>query len=172
MTEAIAQIVIIRGSPGAGKSQAAKMLTSFFPDGAKIEVDLLRKMVISVDWKNQQEHITLLQIAARLAHDFISQGFKPVIVVDTFSGDKVNGFLDFLRRLDRSLTVKIVGLHLSDEVLRKRLERRPSDEFRDFGISQKLNADTIKLKHDSESQIDTSDLSPQQVAERIYRCLT
>jgi RNase adaptor protein for sRNA GlmZ degradation len=166
-----ADVVIIRGAPGAGKSQAAKALTSFFPRGAKVEVDILRKMVISVDWKNQQEHISLLQVAARLTHEFINLGFKPVIVVDTFSGDKVNRFVDTLRQLNGSLAIKIFGLYASDNVLRTRLEARPLDEFKDFGISKKLNEDVLKIEHLEEYQIDTTELSPAQTAEQVHQRL-
>jgi hypothetical protein len=137
----------------------------------KVEVDILRKMVISVDWKNQQEHINLLQVAARLTHDFTNLGFGPVLVVDTFSGDKVNRFIDTLQHLDGSLAIRIVGLYVSDEVLRARLELRPLDEFKDFGICEKLNEDVLTIKHHREYQIDTSELSPRQTAEEIYRRL-
>jgi chloramphenicol 3-O-phosphotransferase len=171
MTPGNADVVMIRGAPGAGKSQAAKALTSFFPRGVKVEVDILRKMVISVDWKNQQEHINLLRVAARVTHDFVSLGFRPVIVVDTFSGDKFRRFIDTLRQLDGSLTIKLVGLYVSDEVLRARLEARPVDEFKDFSICKKLNEDILKMSHHSEFQIDTTELSPRQTAEEVYKRL-
>ena len=171
MTPVSADVVIIRGAPGAGKSQAAKALTPLFPHGAKVEVDILRKMVISVDWKNQQEHINLLQVAARLTHDFINLGFRPVIVVDTFSGEKFIRFIDTLRQMDGSLAIKIFGLYASDEVLRTRLEARPSDEFKNFCICKKLNEDVLKIKHPGEFQIDTCGLSPRQTAEEIYKRL-
>lgn len=169
MTQVNADVVIIRGAPGAGKSQAAKSLTSFFPRGVKVEVDILRKMVISVDWKNQQEHINLLQVAARLTHDFIDLGFSPIIVVDTFSGDKFDRFIDTLRQMDGSLEIKMFGLYVSDEVLRTRLEARSLDEFKDFVICKKLNEDVLKIKHPSEYQIDTTGRSPMQTAEEVYK---
>ena len=75
-------IIILRGAPGSGKSQTAKSLSKFFPKGAKLEVDVLRQMVISVDWKNQKEHINLLQVSTGLVYDFIWQGFNPVIVTE------------------------------------------------------------------------------------------
>jgi len=137
----------------------------------KVEVDVLRKMVISVDWKNQQEHINLLQVAARLTHQFINIGFSPVIVVDTFSGDKIDRFIDTLRELDASFETKLFGLYVSDEVLRTRLEARSWDEFKDFVISKKLNEDVLKIKHASEFQIDTTGRSPAQTAEVVYRHL-
>lgn len=164
-----AEVIIIRGAPGAGKSQAARSLARFFPAGAKLEVDALRKMVFSVNWTSQEEHKAFLQVAARLVHDYIKMGFRPVIVVDTFSGDKVDGFLDTLRGLAPSLSASIFGLYVSEDVLKRRLETRPAGEFTDFAISRRLNADVLKLKHVTERQIDTSVLSPEQTAGIIHK---
>jgi len=162
-------IIILKGAPASGKSQAAKSLTRFFPEGVKIEVDNLRQMVISVNWKNQAEHINLLQVAARLAYDFRKSNFKPVIVVDTFSGDKIKNFMAILKELDDSFRIQIFSLYASENVLQKRLEARPVGEFKDFGISKKLNEDILKYKVEAEHQIDTSFLLPTQAAEMIYR---
>jgi hypothetical protein len=164
-----ADIVILRGAPASGKSQTAKSLTRFFPKGVKIEVDILRQMVISVNWTNQKEHISLLRMSARLAHDFLKAHFKPVIVVDTFSGDKIQDFLAILDQLDNSLSIRIFGLYVAEDVLKQRLELRSKGDFKDFGISKKLNRDVLKFKHKTERQIATTRLSPTQTAEIIYR---
>ena len=164
-------IILIRGAPGAGKSQAAKALESFFPGGVKIEVDSLRKFVVSVDWKNQKEHKNMLRISARLACEFHTLGFAPVMIVDTFSGDKVNGFLEALRQMGGDLSVRVFTLHVSENVLKDRLEKRSGEEFKDFTISKKLNADVLKTGPDGESRIDTSLLTPQQTAERMFSLL-
>ena len=165
-------IIIIRGAPGSGKSQTAKNLSQLFPKGVKLEVDILRQMVISVDWKNQQEHINLLHVSTGLVHDFLKLGFSPVIVVDTFSGDKIIKYLESLYQLDKSLSVKIFGLYVSDEELRRRLDLRSDPEFRDFDICKRLNDDLLKIKYQSEHQIDTTELLPKQTAEIIYRELS
>ena len=164
-----ADIVILKGAPASGKSQTAKSLTRFFPKGVKIEVDILRQMVISVDWKNQAEHINLLQVAAGLAYDFHQLNFKPVVMVDTFSGDKIIKFLSTLKQLDTSLRIRTFSLYASDDVLKKRLDGRPAGEFKDFEISRKLNLDVLKNTVDDEHLIDTSCLLPAQTAELIYR---
>jgi len=108
-------IIIIRGAPGSGKSQTAKSLSQFFPKGVKLEVDILRQMVISVDWKNQEEHINMLQVSTGLVHDFLKLGFNPVIVVDTFSGDKINKYLESLYELDKTLSIKLLGLCVTED---------------------------------------------------------
>ena len=113
-------IIILRGCPGSGKSQTAKSLSNFFPKGVRMEVDNIRQMVISVDWKNQQEHIDMLQASTKLVFEFLQFGFNPVIVVDTFSGDKVNKYLDTLYQLDNNLSIKIFGLFTTADELKRR----------------------------------------------------
>lgn len=161
-------IIIIRGCPASGKSQTAKKLSQSFPKGVRLEVDTLRQMVISVDWTNQQEHINMLQVSTGLVHNFLKLGFSPVIVVDTFSGDKINKYLDTLYQLNNDLSINIFGLFTTDDELRKRLELRKNEEFRDFSICKQLNDDVIKFKYDTEFQIDTTGLSATQTASLIY----
>lgn len=165
-------IIIIRGCPSSGKSQTAKKLSHSFPKGVRLEIDTLRQMVISVDWTNQQEHINMLQVSTGIVHDFIKLGFSPVIVVDTFSGDKINKYLDTLYQLNKDLSIKIFGLFTTDDELKKRLEFRENEEFRDLGICKKLNDDVIKYKYNTEFQIDTTLLSAIQTAEIIRRHIT
>jgi predicted kinase len=161
-------IVIIRGCPASGKSQTAKKLSQSFPKGIRLEVDTLRQMVISVDWTSQQEHNDMLQVSIGLIHDFLKFGFSPVIVVDTFSGDKINKYLDTLYQLKKDLSIKIFGLFTTGDELRKRLELRKNEEFRDFGICKRLNDDVIKFRCNTEFQIDTTGLSATQTAEIIH----
>ena len=161
-------IIIIRGAPGSGKSQTAKSLCQFFPKGVKLEVDILRQMVISVDWKNQEEHINMLQVSTGLVHDFLKLGFNPVIVVDTFSGNKIIKYLDSLYEHDKTLSVKLFGLYVTEHELKRRLDLRSNAEFRDFGICKRLNDELHKIKHPQEYQIDTTGLLPIQTAQIIY----
>ena len=161
-------IIIIRGCPGSGKSETAKCLSQLFPKGVRIEIDTIRNMVISVDWKNQQEHINMLQASTKLVFEFLHLGFSPVIVVDTFSGDKINRYLETLYQHDEELSIKIIGLYTSDEELKRRLNLRTSAEFKDFPICKRLNDDVLKWKPDSEYQVDTTGLLPKQTAEKIY----
>ena len=161
-------IIIIRGAPGSGKSQTAKSLSQFFPKGVRLEVDTIRQMVISVDWKNQQEHIDMLEASAKLVCEFLKFNFRPVIVVDTFSGDKINRYLNTLYQLEEKLSIKIFGLFTTDAELKRRLDARTNAEFKDFPICKRLNDDVLKWKHDNEFQVDTTGLSPIQTAEKIY----
>jgi broad-specificity NMP kinase len=161
-------IIIIRGAPGSGKSQTAKSLSEFFPKGVRLEIDTLRQMVICVDWTNQQEHINVLNASTKLIYEFLQIGFNPIIVVDTFSGDKINRFLEILFNQDEELYIKIFGLFTTDDELKRRLELRTNGEFKNFSICRKLNDDVQKWRHDKEYQINTTGLLPKQTADKIY----
>jgi len=162
-------IIILRGSPGSGKSQTAKSLSKLFPKGVRMEVDTIRQMIISVDWKNQQEHIDMLHASTKLVFEFLQFGFSPIIIVDTFSGDKIKRYLETLYSLDEKLKIKIIGLYTTDEELKNRLDKRTNEEFRDFPICKKLNDDVLKWKQDNELQINTTGLTPTLAAEKVYR---
>ncbi len=166
--EAKTDIIIIRGAPGSGKSQTAKSLARFFPKGVRIEVDTIRQMVVSVDWKNQQEHIDMLQASTKLVFEFLKLGFSPVIIVDTFSGDKINCYLETLYQHEKDVSIKIFGLYTTDEELQRRLNLRTSAEFKDFEICKKLNDDLLKWKPKNEFQINTTGMIATQTAGRVY----
>lgn len=161
-------IIIIRGTPGSGKSETAKSLSKYFPNGVRIEVDTIRNMVISVDWKNQQEHIDMLQASTKLVFEFLHLGFSPVLVIDTFSGDKINRYLDTLYQHNENLSIKIFGLYTTKEELKRRLNLRTSPEFKDFPICKRLNDDVLKWRHENEFQIDTTGLTSSQTAEKLF----
>ena len=167
MNKADIDIIIIRGAPGSGKSQTAKCLAEFFPQGVRMEIDKLRSMVISVDWTNQTEHINILEISTKLVCDFLKIGFKPVIVVDTFSGNKILKYLTDLQELNNKLNIAEFGLYASAKKLIKRINKRKKGEFKDVGICLKLNADVMKIKPETEIQIDTTSRKPQETAQII-----
>ena len=167
MTATKPDVIIIRGAPGSGKSTLAKRLATHFPEGARIEVDSLRGMVISVDWTNQTEHKNILSLATNVVRDFHSRGYRPVIVVDTFSGDKLSKFLADLQQGDNSLDVRSYALVTAPDVLKLRIQKRPDDRFKDIDICQKLNSDVIKHLLPIEYLIDNTDLTPEETASII-----
>lgn len=161
-------IIIIRGAPGSGKTQTAKSLARYFPKGVRLEVDKIRAMVISADWINQDEHINMLKLSSRLGYNFIQSGFSPVIIVDTFSGNKLEKFIRDLHESNSSMAIKVFGLYTNENELKRRIEVRQKGEFNDFKVCKKLNDDVLKIKYSNEYQIDTSESSPAEVARIIY----
>jgi len=164
-------LIIIKGAPGSGKTEVSKSLEKLLPKGVRIEVDTVRNMVSSVDWKNQKEHIKLLEISAKLAAEFLTTDFSPIIVVDTFSGDKVKKFIEDLKLLKSDIKIKIIGLYVDDTTLAKRLQDRPKGLFKNLEISKKINQNTINLKQSDEIQLDTSNSKPDVIALKIYNLL-
>lgn len=172
MTSTCPDVVTIRGAPGTGKTETSKCLAHFFPKGVRLEVDTLRFMVINSDWTNQAEHINILNLSTNLVAGFLDLGFRPVIVVDTFSGDKLTGFLAKLRSLDENMDVHCFAMVVAAEALKARVERRPADHYKDIEVCQKLNSDTVKHLQSFEQLIDNTELTPEQTAEAIYRYIT
>jgi len=164
-------VIIIKGAPGSGKSETAKALSAYFPKGIRMEVDTVRSMVISVDWTNQQEHINMLQIAANMTLDYLNYNYKPVVVIDTFSGDKVKGFAEFLNNAKENISINIFALYTEENELKRRLEIRSDDMFKDFTVSKKLNNDIIKIKYEKEQIIDTTQKTTKETADNIYNIL-
>lgn len=171
MTNQNLDIIIIKGAPASGKSTTAKELAKFFPNGVRMEIDNLRSMVISVNWTDQEEHISILNLSTNLVKDFLSINYKPIIVVDTFSGDKLNSFFDKLKTFNQNWKISIYGLIVTHFELRKRLDNRSEDKFKDFKICRKLNDDTVKFKHKDEMQIDTTGLTAEETSKLIYENL-
>lgn len=164
-------VITLRGAPGTGKTRTAKCLARHYPCGVRMEIDNLRSMVISVEWTNQEEHVNVLSLSVGLVQGFLRLGYRPVIVVDTFSGDKLDRYLADLHRLDESLVVRSFALTTSARELRRRLESRPPHDFKDFDISRRLNSDVIDHLCPAEEMIDTTGLEPEDTARRILQRL-
>ena len=157
-------LILLKGAPGVGKSTTAKLLAQHYPSGVRLEVDTLRQMVISVDWTNQAEHRNLLKLSAQLAAGFLRSGFAPVILVDTFSGDKIDGFIAAFRSECPQSRSLVAVLHASDDVLRGRMLNREAGAFRDVAIAMRINLESVRDARPFEQLLDTSTLSPGDAA--------
>jgi predicted ABC-type ATPase len=160
-------VIVIRGAPGSGKSQTAKCLATRLGKGARVEIDRLRAMVIPIDWTNQSEHINILSLGTGLVAGFLRLGHRPVIVVDTFSGDKLVSFFEELLAQQSGLDIRVFALVTAPQVLRARVESRPADQFKDIGICQKLNSEVAKHSLPGERLIDNTLLTPEETVDVI-----
>jgi broad-specificity NMP kinase len=169
MTATPADLILLKGAPGVGKSTAAKLLAQHYSCGVRLEVDTLRQMVISVDWTNQAEHRGVLTLSAQLAAGFLRTGLTPVILVDTFSGDKIDGFLTEFCSQRPDSRVCVVVLHASEGVLRERLVNRDAGAFRNVDIAARINRESVSDARPFELMLDTSTCTPADVVEAILR---
>ena len=164
-------VIIIKGAPGSGKSETADVLSANFPKGVKIEVDYLRGMVIFIDWEDLDEHIKSLEIAANLTLDFLKFNYKPVIVIDTFSMGKEYIFINTLLDNRDNLNIKIFGLYVNEDELKKRLGERSSEQYRNFILSNEVNKEVINSKDENLIIIDTTDKTAEETSNTILRSL-
>ena len=162
-------VIVIRGAPGSGKSETAKSLAARLGHGSRVEVDTLRAMIVPVNWTDQQEHTAVLSIAVGVVVGFIGLGHRPVIVVDTFSGDKLGRFLGELGAALADTKVRAFSLSPSWPALRARVESRPDGGFKDLHICEKLNSDVPRQLLTGELLIDNSSLTPEGSAEMLLR---
>lgn len=162
-------VIAIRGAPGAGKSEAAKRLAARLGRGARVEVDTLRAMIVPVNWTDQQEHIAVLSLAAGVVAGLLRMGHRPVIVVDTFSGDKLGRFVKDLETTFHGARVRAFSFAPNCLALRARVESRPDGGFKDVRVCEKLNSDVARLLLPGELLIDNSDLTPAESVDVILR---
>jgi broad-specificity NMP kinase len=160
-------IIIVKGAPSTGKSTTAKELAKYFSGGVRMEIDNLRSMVISVEWTNQKEHIEILNVSTQLIKNFYDLNYKPIIVIDTFSGNKIIDYLERLNNIKKDWEISIFGLYVTESEIKKRLDLR-TDKFKDFEISKTINNDTLKFKLENEIQIDTTELTAKETSKLIY----
>ena len=162
-------VIVIRGAPGAGKSEAAKCLAARLGRGARVEVDTLRSMIVPVTWTDQGEHIAVLALAGSVVSGFLRMGHRPVIVVDTFSGDKLGKFLEDLGTANPGATVRSFSLAPNRSALRARVEHRPDGEYKDLRVCEKLNEDVVRRLIPGELLIDNSNMTPEESVDVILR---
>jgi hypothetical protein len=171
VTTTFPDLIVLKGAPGVGKTSAACQLETHLSSGVRIEVDVLRRMVVNVDWGDQSEHRKLLLLSSQVAAGFLRLGFAPVVLVDTFSGDKIDAFLAAFRSEWPQGRVFVAVLHASEDVLRERVLRREEGGFRDLTVSMRLNLKAARDLRSFERLIDTSAHSPTEVAQAILAAM-
>ena len=128
-------------------------------------------MVITPNWKNQSEHINILALSTKVVLEFLTLGFQPILVVDTFSGDKLLNYLNALYQVDPKLNIKIISLLVDASEMTIRVQKRESWEFKDLNICLRLNEDVRRLKLEKEFQVNTTGRQAQETAEIIFKYL-
>jgi predicted kinase len=165
-------VIVIRGAPGSGKSEAAKRLAARLGHGARVEVDTLRSMIVPVDWTNQEEHIAVLLLAVSVVAGFLRMGHQPVVVVDTFSGDKLGRFVEEVESAHAGVRVRAFSLAPSRAALRVRVEGRPDGDFKNLRVCEKLNSDVRRRLEPGETLIDNSEHTPEETVAVIVSVLS
>jgi broad-specificity NMP kinase len=157
------EILIIRGAPGVGKSSIGKLLTQYFRNGVTIEIDEVRRMINSVTWTNTKEHLNAIEATGTLVLSYLKLQYSPVIILDTLSEGTIRIILD---KIPTNITCKTISLTATEEKIRERIAKR-NEGFMDYEISFKVNSSIIKENLENNFLIDTSELSVEEVFEKI-----
>jgi broad-specificity NMP kinase len=159
-------VIIIRGAPGVGKSSVAKILTARLGAGVKIEIDTVRAMITGVDWTDTSTHINAIRSATALVLEYLALGYRPVILVDTLSGDTLGYVTERLEKYDWL----VFSLIATDIVLEERILSR-NGEFMDYERSFKVNRLVVESCPPNNHVIETSKLSVTEVCNHIVEYL-
>jgi broad-specificity NMP kinase len=154
------QLIIIRGTPGAGKSSLGRRLKKVFSTGVLIEIDNVRGMMNNVDWNDDEQHLVALEAAAAAVNSFIASKAVPVIVVDMFMPGKLEFFLGKVA----ATNYKVVSLLVNENVLEKRLTER-KEGFKDIAKGNVLNKTIADNSTENEIRIETSAIGKNEVME-------
>jgi tRNA uridine 5-carbamoylmethylation protein Kti12 len=163
-------LLLVRGAPGVGKSTAVRTLRKHIGSGAVVEVDHVRGMIADVRWVDTAHHLAALGVTRGIIHSFLSRGFRPVIVVDTFSGGKLRQFVADLAE-ETYVRYRVASLHAAADTLLARVAGRPTNEYREPDVSLLLNDEVLRNRHPREELIDTTHLSPGDVAKLLLEIL-
>lgn len=166
MPESKPDVLLIRGAPGVGKTSACKRLRKLIPTGAVIEVDSLRGMIAGIRWVDTEQHLVALDHARILTDAFLKKGFRPVVIVDTFSRGKLTAFTASL-----PWTYRVASLYASPETLMARVTHRPDDQFKELDACHMLNEEVHKNRYPCETLLDTTTWTPDDVASALHHLL-
>jgi broad-specificity NMP kinase len=160
-------LLIIRGAPGVGKSSVGKMLATRYKFGVTIEIDEVRRMINSVSWAGEKEHLDAIDAARHLSISYFNSGYDPIMVIDTLGMGMIGAVLC---KLPVEVNYKIISLFAQNEVIKSRILKR-SGGFMNYDLSFKINTSIEKEKLNSNYLIDTSNSSITEVVDKIIEII-
>jgi hypothetical protein len=183
-------LIVIRGAPGVGKSTLSENLKKHFPGSVGIETDSLRNMIHGVAWfpstglngsthRSDEHGIHAIEAAWAVCRSYRANGYRPVLLVDTFTIPHYNKIASLIHDSDPRLSWHIITLSCTDKELISRLNRRllltrftgRGIAFSDRESAIRVNEGVRNHRYSNETCIDTTGRSPESVLNEALQLL-
>ena len=164
------KIISINGQAGTGKTTTAKILLGKLENSAYISGDAL--VAVNPFGVNEKTDRLVIKNSVSLIKNFEQENYETVIICGILRNQAQ---LDsFLNNLGEKADFLFVWLRASKEVRHKRKIKRARDESDSpewFDFIDKIipDVEAFNLKRGEYLEIDTSDKTPEEVAEIIER---
>jgi broad-specificity NMP kinase len=161
-----ADIIVIRGAPGIGKSTIGELFRASTPHGVIVDIDDMRRMINKekFTYHEDQDYANTIKAACALVESFLELGYTPIIVVDVFSLVILELFMGhFETRKIASIT-----LYANDDILFKRMANRASG-YINLEVAKSVNRHIYQTRVKTDAWIDTSLLDPRGVLKEVIR---
>lgn len=162
-------VIIISGTPAAGKSSVSKKLATKFERSAYISVDLLRHMVVKglvLPWEENAH--TQIELGEKnvmsITQNFLDAGFV-VIIDDVMIDQRVKKFIDTFKDTKAYLLLPSLGK------LKERDLKRPKDEQLGKRIDD-LYPKFANAENKYMNVIDSTDQTLDETVDQIYSLIT
>jgi broad-specificity NMP kinase len=167
---ALANIIILAGSPAVGKTSVAEEVRRRV-GGAVIDMGRFREMYLDPEWKNanQEESDMAFRLACYVSKEFVRNSIRPVLITDTLPRHLPLSFQELA-----GTGFKIVLLFVTGkDVLQQRMQDPTRDSgFSDLEVSWQRNvAEQERTPHANELRIDTTSLAVEQTASEVIRLM-
>ncbi|MBB3054296.1 adenylate kinase family protein [Mucilaginibacter gotjawali] len=163
-----ADIFLVRGAPGVGKSTLTAGLKKLFPRGVTIEVGPFLKMINAFQDGDKKQYSDSLELISDLALRYLEKDYRPVFIVGPLKALRVQHLRE---RLPAEVNFKLISLYAGNEDIDRRIDGRVIG-FKDKNVAHVVNSDIMDRILPDDIRFDTTNKNADQVFQEIKEYLT